>query len=177
MRLSSSKGFSLAETVIALGVLTTGILGAAAVLVTGMQNLSSSPADVVTTQKAAEAMEAVFSARQSGKLTWPQINNASNGGVFLNGPQPLYRPGLDGLVNTADDAAAGVETVTLPGDDGLLNTADDKVVTLGGYTRQIAISDLAGENGQLRTIVVTIKYTNGPNVRTYTLTTYISSYS
>ena len=42
-----------------------------------MQNLSSSPADVVTTQKAAEAMEAVFSARQSGKLTWTQINNVS----------------------------------------------------------------------------------------------------
>ena len=177
MRLSSSKGFSLAETVIALGVLTTGILGAAAVLVTGMQNLSSSPADVVTTQKAAEAMEAVFSARQSGKLTWPQINNVSNGGVFLNGLQPLYRPGTDGLVNTADDAVAGIETVTLPGDDGLLNTADDKIITLGGYTRQIAITDVVGENGQLRSIVVTIQYTNGPNVRTYTLTTYISSYS
>ena len=177
MRLSSSKGFSLAETVIALGVLTTGILGAAAVLVTGMQNLSSSPADVVTTQKAAEAMEAVFSARQSGKLTWPQINNVSNGGVFLNGLQPLYLAGDDGLVNTADDAVKGIETVTLPGDDGLLNTADDKIVTLGGYTRQIAITDVAGESGQLRSIVVTIKYTNGPNVRTYTLTTYISSYS
>ena len=60
---------------IALGVLTTGILGAAAVLASGMQNLSSSPIDVVTTQKASEAMEAVFSARQSGKLTWTQINN------------------------------------------------------------------------------------------------------
>jgi Tfp pilus assembly protein PilV len=80
MRVTSAKGFSLAETVIALGVLTTGILGAAAVLASGMQNLSSSPADVVTTQKAAEAMEAVFSARQSGKLTWTQINNVSNGG-------------------------------------------------------------------------------------------------
>ncbi|HMB80366.1 MAG TPA: prepilin-type N-terminal cleavage/methylation domain-containing protein, partial [Vicinamibacterales bacterium] len=69
MRIFSSKGFSLVETMIALGVLTTGVLGAAAVLASGMQNLSSSPFDVVTTQKAAEAMEAVFSARQSGKLT------------------------------------------------------------------------------------------------------------
>ena len=39
-------GFSLVETMIALGVLTVGVLGAAAVLATGMQNLSSSPADV-----------------------------------------------------------------------------------------------------------------------------------
>jgi len=177
MRLSSSKGFSLAETVVALGVLTTGVLGAAAVFVTGMQNLTSSPSDVVATQKAAEAMEAVFSARQSGKLTWTQINNVANGGVFLNGAQPLYRAGADGLVNTADDSAAGIETVTLPGPDGLLNTVDDKVVTLGGYTRQIQIADVTGENAQLRVITVTIRFTNGPSVRTYTLQTYISSYS
>ncbi|MGH9144077.1 MAG: hypothetical protein ACRD2I_23315 [Vicinamibacterales bacterium] len=177
MRLSSSKGFSLAETVVALGVLTTGILGAAAVLAAGMQNLASSPTDVVSTQKAAEAMEAVFSARQSGKLTWTQINNVTNGGVFKDGALPLYKPGIDGLVNTSDDAAAGLETVTLPGKDQQLGTSDDQVITLGGYTRQMLIQDVPGENSQLRSIVVTIKYTNGPTVRTYTLTTYISSYS
>src|SRR4029077_17027973 len=110
-----------------------------------------------------------------GKLTWTQINNVANGGVFLDGAQPLYRPGADGLVNTADDSLAGVETVTLPGADGLLNTADDKVVTLGGYTRQIQIADVTGENAQLRIITVTIRFTNGPSVRTYTLQTYISS--
>jgi hypothetical protein len=144
-----------------------------------MQNLSSSPTDVVSTQKAAEAMEAVFSARQSGKLTWTQINNVSNGGVFLDGPQLLYKPGADGLVNTSDDTAAGngVETMRLPGKDQTLNTGDDQIVTLGGYTREVLILDVAGENQQLRSIVVTIKYKNGPTVRTYTLTTYISSYS
>lgn len=182
MPTSSAKGFSLVETVIALGVLTTGILGAAAVLATGMQNLSSSPADVVTTQKAAEAMEAVFSARQSGKLTWAQIKNVngasgSDGGVFVDGAQPLYRPGADGLVNTADDAVAGVETVVLPGKDQTLGTADDQTVTLTGFTREIKIRDVTGENSQLRSIIVTIKYQNGPTLRTYTLTTYISSYS
>jgi hypothetical protein len=182
MHISSSKGFSLAETVIALGVLTTGILGAAGVLATGMQNLSSSPADVVTTQKAAEAIEAVFSARQSGKLTWAQIKNVqgatlTDGGVFLDGLQLLYLPGADGLVNTADDAVAGVETVTLPGKDQQLNTADDQVYPLASFRREIKIRDLAGENGQLRSIVVTITYTNGPTTRTYTLTTYMSAYS
>jgi hypothetical protein len=179
MRLSPAKGFSLVETVIALGVLTTGVLGAAAVLAAGMHNLSSSPTDVVSTQKAAEAMEAVFSARQYGKLTWTQINNVSNGGVFLDGPQSLYKQlqGSDGLVNTADDLTAGIETVTLPGRDQMLNTADDQIITLNGYTREILIRDVAGENAQLRSIVVTIKYRNGPAVRTYTLTTYISSYS
>jgi hypothetical protein len=175
MRITSSKGFSLAETVIALGVLTTGVLGAAAVLATGMQNLSSSPADVITTQKAAQAIEAVFSARDSGKLTWAQIKNVSQGGVFVDGAQSLKLAGLDGLVNTVDDTT--VETVTLPGKDKILQTADDQIVTLSTYTRQIAIQDVPYENGELRSIVVTIKYQNGPTTRTYVLTTYISAYS
>ena len=180
MRVFSSKGFSLVETMIALGVLTTGVLGAAAVLASGMQNLSSSPYDVVTTQKAAEAMEAVFSARQSGKLTWTQIKNVqglsgADGGVFLDGPRSLLQPGPDGLVNTADDTT--VETILLPGKDQMLNTADDQTITLTSFTREIKIRDITGENGQLRSIVVTVKYQNGPTTRTYTLTTYISSYS
>src|SRR5581483_9055241 len=66
--LSNEKGFSLAETVIAIGVLTTGVLGAASVLVAGMTNLSSSPQDVITAQKATQAVESVFAARDSKRL-------------------------------------------------------------------------------------------------------------
>lgn len=180
MRTSSAQGFSLVETVVALGVLTVGLLGAAAVMTTGMQNLSSSPFDVVVAQKATQAIEAVFAARDSHKLTWNQIRNVqgetgSDGGIFLDGPQPLKTEGPDGLVNTADDGA--VETVVLPGKDQLLNTADDRIVTLNGYTRQIAITTVANENGNLRQIVVTLTYQNGPTKRTYKLTTFISSYS
>jgi type II secretory pathway pseudopilin PulG len=175
MNISSSKGFSLVETMIALGVLTTGVLGTAAVLATGMQNLSSSPADVVVTQKAAEAVEAVFSARDSRKLTWTQINNVSAGGIFLNGAQPLKLAGLDGLVNTGDDTT--VETVTFPGTDQTLGTVDDRTIPLSNFTREILIQDVPSENGQLRSISVTIKYQNGPTTRSYTLITYISAYS
>lgn len=179
MRMSSSKGFSLAETVIALGVLTTGVIGAAGVLTVGMQNLSSSPSDVVVTQKAAQAIEAVFAARDSHRLTWAQIRNvngaSSDGGVFLDGPQPLKLAGPDGLVNTADDTT--IETVTLPGKDQTLNTPDDLIVTLLQYTREIQIRDVVGENGELRSIVVTVTYQNGPTKRTYTLQSFISAYS
>jgi hypothetical protein len=177
---SNERGFSLAETVIAMGVMTTGVIGAAAVLVAGMSNLSSSPSDVVVMQKASQAVEAVFAARDSHKLTWAQIRNVqgasgTDGGIFIDGAQSLTTPGPDGLVNTADDGP--VETMVLPGKDGILGTADDVTVTLNQFTRQIAITDVAGENGQLRTITVTITYQNGPNKRTYTLTTLISSYA
>ncbi len=165
MQASAERGFSLVETVIALGVLTTGVLGAAAVLAAGMQNLSSSPSDVIVTQKAAQAVEAAFAARDSHKLTWSQIRNVSDGGVFLDGPKPLTTPGSDGLVNTADDGPT--ETMALP----------SGTVALDGYTREIAIEDVANENGQLRSVIVTITYQSGPTKRTYTLTTFISAYA
>lgn len=177
----SERGFSLIEVMFALGVLMVGVLGAAAVLAAGTRLLGSSPGDVVSTQKAAQAIESVFAARDAHLLTWAQIRNVSgagsDGGVFLDGPQPLKRPGLDGLVNTADDADEAIESRTEPGPDRLLNTADDEVQELTGYTRQISIRDVPNENGNLRSIVVTIVYQFGDDTRTQTVTTYISSYS
>ena len=165
--LSNEKGFSLAETVIALGVLTTGIIGAAGVLVAGMQKLSSSPADVIMAQKATQAIECVFAARDSKKLIWTQLTNVSKGGVFLDGPQPIYNAGADGLVGTTDDAASGMETLDVA----------NKSVTLGNYTRQIVIEDVANESGMMRKITVTIAYKDGVSTRTYVLSTYMSSYA
>jgi len=178
---ASERGLSLIEVMIAIPVLTVGVLGVAAVMAAGMKNLSSSPGDVIATQKAAEAIEAVFAARDSHKVTWTQIRNVagatgSDGGVFLDGVQPLKAAGPDGLVNTADDPA-GIETIVLPGRDAVLGTADDQHIELSGFTRSITIRDVANENGQLRTITVTVVYQSGPTQRTYTLSTLISAYS
>jgi len=187
---STQSGFSLIEVTLATGVLTVGLLGAAGVLVAGMARISSAPSDVVATQKAAEAIEAVFAARDSHKLTWSQILNVkgaslNDGGVFLDGPQPLKLAGPDGLVNTADDTT--VETSVLPGPDQKLGTADDTTTVLNGYTREIKIRDVPNEplncgNGgpdpcTLRSIVVTVTYPDGKSTRTYTLTTFISNFS
>ena len=46
-----------------------------------------------------------------------------------------------------------------------------------GYTREISIRDVTGENGELRLITVTIVYQSGATRRTYVLQTYISAYS
>lgn len=170
---TSAQGFSLIETVIALGVLVTGVLGAAAILATGMNKLSSSPSDVVVTQKAAQAIEAVFSARD--KLPWAKLKNQADGGVFHDGPQALTVAGLDGLVNTADDGLT--ETVRLPGKDEMIDTSDDEIITLSSFTRDIKITDVVNQGGQLRTILVTVTYKNGSAIRSYTLTSLISAYS
>jgi prepilin-type N-terminal cleavage/methylation domain-containing protein len=183
----SQRGFSLIETIMALGVLTVGLMGAAAVITQGMQRVSSSPSDLIATQKAAEAIESVFSARDSHVLVWAQIRNVlgssgTDGGVFIDGPQPLKLVGPDGLVNTADDASQPVESMVFPGQDQKMFTADDVTVTLSGYTREIQIRDVPGEldvNGicNLRSITVIVVYQFAQTSRKYSLVTYISTYS
>ena len=179
---ASEGGFSLVETVLSLGVLAVGVLGTAAAMTTGMKNLSTSASDVIVTQKAAQAIEAVFAARDSHKLTWAQIKNAkgasgSDNGIFLDGPQPLRTQGPDGLMNTADDSTQPIETTTLPGRDQIIGTTDDTSITLNNYTREIMIRDVPNENGELRSILVTITYKTGTQTREYKLTTYISAFS
>lgn len=160
----------------ALGVLMVGVLGVAGVITAGMKTLGTTPADVISAQKAAQAVEAVFSARDSHKLTWAQIKNVTNGGVFKNGPQPLNESGPDGLVNTTDDLTT-IESVAFPGPDQLLGTGDDRIDTLTGYRREVVITEVSGTNGNLRKVTVNVSYQAGADTRTFTLTTFISIYS
>ena len=174
MRTSSQSetGFSLIETLIAVLVLTVGVIGMASVFLYGMQSASSSPNELVATQKAAEAVESVFSARDSHTLTWAQLRNTTNGGVFLGGARDMTTPGPDGIVDTGDDG--GIESVALPGPDQLIGTGDDTTQKLNNFKREIAITD-SGDN--LRMVQVTITYPSGPVTRKYSLTVYMSSFA
>src|ERR1700730_10968635 len=131
----SQRGFSLIETVMALGVLTVGLMGAAAVITTGMQKVSSSPYDLIATQKATEAIETVFSARDSHVLTWAQIRNVlgasgTDGGIFLDGKQAFTLLGEVALFNTTAGATQPIETMKFPGPDQTMFTADDITISL-----------------------------------------------
>jgi type II secretory pathway pseudopilin PulG len=174
----SEAGFSLIETVIAMGILATGLLSLAGVFATGMTNLAGSSATLIMREKAREAVESVHTARDTRVITWAEIRNVADGGVFLDGAQPLRTAGDDGLVNTVDDV--GVEMALATGPDNVLGTADDILTPLDNYTRQIAITPLvtAGvTNPNLRQLQVTITYRVGTARRTYVLTTFISSIS
>jgi len=150
------SGFSLVETLISTGVLTVGALGMAAVFAQGLQSTATSPNELLATQKAAEAIESVFSARDSRTLTWAQIRNVANGGIFTNAPTDMNLAGVDGILNT--------------GDSGEVLEADN----LERFTRQIRITDLSDD---LRSITVTIRYPAGSSFRTYELTAYISTFA
>jgi hypothetical protein len=175
------KGFSLIETLVAMGILATALLSLAAVFAMGLNHLASSTPNLIAREKAREAVESVHTARDTRQITWAQINNVANGGVFVSGAQPVRRAGPDGLVNTVDDADEPYEEVVAPGNDGILGTPDDKRTELTTFTRQIDISTLLDANGvpnpTLRQLRVTVTYQVGQNTRTYVLTTYISAIS
>jgi len=179
MKLDSDDGFSLIETVIAMGVLGTALLSLAAVFALGLNHMAGSSASLLAREKAREAVESVHTARDTRVITWAQIANTDRGGVFLVGAQPLRTPGPDGLVNTADDG--NIEEMLGVGPDNVLGTNDDVRTPLAGFTRQIEIRDLfdplGALNANLRELRVTIGFDVAGSRRTYVLTTYISSIS
>ncbi|MGB2591575.1 MAG: prepilin-type N-terminal cleavage/methylation domain-containing protein [Candidatus Acidiferrum sp.] len=171
-------GFTLIEAMISIVILSFGVLSLAAVYAQGIMFTSMSQYNYIAEKKAEEAVESIFTSRDTKILTWAQITNISEGGVFKDGPQPLLDPGPDGLVGTSDDNAALPDTIIIgPGPDGILGTADDKTLNLNSImTRTIAITPVAGETN-LRMITVTITYQFGKIQNTYTLISYISAFA
>jgi prepilin-type N-terminal cleavage/methylation domain-containing protein len=163
----NQAGFTLVEVLIAMVILSGGLLALAASFAPGMAVINGAYYHQIAKQKASESVESVFTARDSLLLEWDNIRNINDGGIFLDGTQNLKAAGADGLINTADDGA--VETITLP---------NGNVVSLLRFSRQIEIVDAPGDNGgMLRQITVTIRYPVGPYMRQYQLRTYISAYA
>lgn len=178
--LERSAGFTLIEAMIAIVILSFGILGLAAMMTDGIAYMGMSQADYIAQQKAEEAIESVFYARDSQLYTWAQIQNVVNGGIFADPAEQLCDRGPDGIIDTADDNCANLDTIFLPDPaaGGTLTAA--KGQPLSNYTRTIVITDVPPPKGQpvlLRQITVTINYTAGKFVRQYTLTSYICKYS
>ncbi len=172
---SGEAGVTLVETLIAMVVLLVGAVGLAGAFLYGIDAATSAPNELVATQKAAEAIESVFSARDSQAVTWAQLQNASDGGIFLDGPQDMHVAGPDAILNTADDLDEAIETYELPGPDGNMATAEDnETVELAGFTREIAIAELTAV---LREVTVVITYQAGATTRTFTLTALISAFA
>jgi prepilin-type N-terminal cleavage/methylation domain-containing protein len=169
-----ASGFTLVETMIAMLILSGGLLALAMAFAQGMVTMGSAHSHQIAKEKASEAIESVFTARDTRIITWSQIRNQDRGGIFLNGSQSLRGPGPDGLINTNDDGSQGIESETLPGPDGRLGTADDVEIPLSGFAREIQITDLTANLRQVRVIV---SYQIGSLTRQYQLVSYISSFA
>jgi type IV pilus modification protein PilV len=188
---SSHAGFTLIETMIAIVILSVGILSLLAVFGTAVSVTQNAQENLIARQKALQAMESIYTARNTQQISFSQIANIASGGIFTNGATQLLSAGTDGLVNTADDVnfpatgvcPAGPECLVLPGRDGILGTADDFPMSLSNFRRQIQIGTVFENDGvtinpNLKQITVTVSYFSGGNTapHTYTVTALISAF-
>jgi len=157
----SDGGFSLLEMVIAITLLTVGLLGVASAI--GYAMVASNHGRSITNTKllAVSILEQMETLRDTNNLTFGQIANVGqvdDGGAVkpFTGFQPGFQqvsinPGPDGIFGTVDD-------LTDAGTDGQFGTSDDFVnpnFALVGVTRQIQITSLSAT---LKKVQVTIDY-------------------
>jgi len=157
---------------VAMVVMLIGLAGVLGLFAHGLFATKFSDNSLIAKEKAREALESIFTARNTQQVTFSQVKNVSNGGIFVNGFQSLKVPGDDGIVGTADDGA--IETMVFPGPDGVLGTADDLTRTLNEFQRQISITTI---NSDVSQITITVRYIlTGPVQRDYTVTSYVSRF-
>jgi len=186
-------GFTLIEVMIAIVVMSVGLLAVIASMATAVAATQSAEEDLIARQKVLEAMESIYTARNAQQIPFASVANVSNGGIFLDGAQLMRCGGPDGLVGTADDVNCttvagavcpdgGAECMVVPGPDGILGTCDDVTMSLGNFTRTIAINPVllpggAGINTNMMAITITVAYTKaGIPARSFVANGLISSY-
>jgi prepilin-type N-terminal cleavage/methylation domain-containing protein len=185
---ADERGFTLLEVLVAMAVVVGGLLALGYGIGLGLEAVQTSTMDTIAREKAREAMEDVFTARDTAAIQFSQIcnippNNAPNPNncLFVNGYTPMYTPDTThGLVNTQDATNQGnIETYWTPGPDGILGTADDVSYNLTGFQRQIQVSCIgsSGNSCELAQVTVMILYNPGPwQPPPVTLVTIISPY-
>ena len=177
-KVRTQKGFTFIEVLIALGVLTFGVLSLVSIFTQGLRASYQTQIQYIAQQKAQEALETIFTARDTKLLSWAQIANVSKGGVFKDNAQPLCASGPDGLFGTVDDLTSSPDVITIgPGPDGVFGTSDDVVINLNPWmTRTIAITPVA-TTPNLNQVTITINWTFQGQSSSYVIVSYISNYS
>jgi type II secretory pathway pseudopilin PulG len=174
------RGFGLIEAMIASIILIVGLVALGGLFAQSLTSLQYTREDLIAKQKAREALEGVYAARNDATIGFAGIQNVSSGGIFLNGFQPLFLAGPNGIVGTAGQSTI-LDRQVLPGPDGIIGTADDVILPLNNFQRQILIQPLFDANGNIspdiRQIAVTVQVTSAQRgTRNYTVTGYISRF-
>ena len=182
MRKQQENGFSLIETIIALIVLTVGILATVSAITYSLYVVRESEKITFAKEHARSTMETIFSIRDlqlfdpqgtTGVFNWETIviNDGGNSGVFLDGWNPIREnPGIDGIYGTADDSCVRTASCTVGSYINNSPVVDD-------YERKIEITDI-NQNGVVRKryIVVRVRYMVGSQQREVTESTILANY-
>lgn len=184
---SSCSGFTVIEVLVAGVILVVGLLSLGALFAKALGAVQFSQDGQIARQKSRETLEAIYTARNDQSITFDQIQNDTDGGIFKSGFQTMYLAGSNGIPGTNKDTGI-IDRVILPGKNGVVETAsnasvpagDDIFVPLSNFQRQILIGDVTDAAGNvnlyMRRITVTIRINpGGMNQRDYVTSGYISS--
>jgi prepilin-type N-terminal cleavage/methylation domain-containing protein len=180
------RGFTLLEVLVAMAIMIVGLLSLAYGIGLGLEGVQMSTMDTIAREKAREAMEDVFTARDTSTISFSQICNIpasgsnSNNCLFVTGYTPMYTADSLGLVNTNAAANNAVETFLVPGPSGVLGGTDQPAaLTLSGFQRQITVTPISSPDGHetLAIVEVDIFYKPLPwQSRYVTMITVMSAY-
>lgn len=174
---AKQEGFTYIEVMIAIVILTVGILAQLSALSLSMIRASESEQRNEARQIASSTIESIFAARDLGNANgisnWDSINlsDVNANGIFKPGWNPIREDaGIDGIHGTADDACTYYVNCVV---GSYINTSEVNY----GFERKIEITDIA-EAGfstiRKRRIEVKIKYGVGQIIREETLSTLIA---
>ncbi len=174
---SNQDGLTYIEVMIAITILTVGILAQLSALTFSMVRVRDNELRNGARQAASSTIESIFAARDlgssSGLGNWDSINLSSSSpdGIFVPGWHPVRKDaGQDGIIGTADDSCFYNAACTVGGytNTGELDTQ---------FEREIIITDIqeAGfPQARKRRIDVKVRYYVGQLLREETLSTIIA---
>src|SRR5437762_993623 len=171
----SEGGFSLLEMVVAMVIVTIGLLGVASAISYALAATNRGRSITNSKLLVVSILEQMETLRDTGQLHFNEISNSQVVGSpftgFSSGFQPVSTiPGPDGIFGTADDLIS-------PGPDRVYGTADDVTdpsLAVPGVTREILITTLP-DNDYLKKIQVTLRYSpNGGETRELVCSGYLN---
>lgn len=182
----NEKGFTYIEVIVAILILTVGVLGILSAISVAVIRARESEQRNIARQFSAAALESIYGTRdlmqvdpdlrQANILTnWTAVANntpATPQGVFLTGFCPIRRDsGRDQIEGTADDACPAASNCVVGA-----YTNNSPVVE--GFSREIIISDIVEPNTTVvrrKRIVINVQYSAGQTTRTESVSTIISN--
>jgi type II secretory pathway pseudopilin PulG len=174
--MKGEKGFSLIEIMIAILIVTTGLLALSAALIIGVTLPGRARQQEIAKQLANTIMESIIAAKESsrpGFNSFDSLNFTSSNppGRFLPGVAAMLEAGPDGVYGTCDDGqppgtfnpncpGLGSRVMQLdvdPGSDGIYSrddrgndrSADNRKRRLFAFTREIRINNISANTKEI----------------------------